>query len=418
VTRIAGVEGGVEPWQPGAALFPGRFTLNAGMSEVTFANGAVLLLEAPAELELLGRQRVFLHAGRVVVRVPPEAVGFQVETPRAEVLDLGTEFGVGVGPAGDTTVQVFAGEVEAGWKQAGAASPKQRLTAGQAMGVGAAADARPEQLAFASERFIRRMPVAPETSSGKIPPGGWLNPRNTSRLDAIEVLPAPPGLVVDGDLADWGPDGFFTTRADEPFGQDYHVRAAMRYDHQFLYLGAHVGDPESLRSVIDPKVDPNIGWKGGSVQVRLSTDRRLGWPLRAEWMRRVNGTYVQTPEDFNEKLVHVTMWYFQPGDRPCLYLEYGMNLHGTRVNPPGWHGVFRRAADGRGYTLEYAIPWDLLNAAGDPPQRGDTLAACWLVHWSDSGGRRWRGHVTEIRNPAETGVTHLRAATWGRAFYR
>src|SRR5262249_29956326 len=54
VTRIAGIEGGVEPWQPGAALFPGRVTLNAGMSELTFAHGAVLLLQGPAGLRLPG----------------------------------------------------------------------------------------------------------------------------------------------------------------------------------------------------------------------------------------------------------------------------------------------------------------------------------------------------------------------------
>ncbi len=201
---------------------------------------------------------------------------------------------------------------------------------------------------------------------------------------------------------------------------DHRSAAAMRYDRRFLYLAAHVGDPEPLRSVIDPDVDPNIGWKGGSVQVRLSTDRRLNWPLRADITPRINGEhYVPKAEDFSDKLVHVTMWYFRPARRPCLYLEYGLDLHGTKVNPPGWTGAFRRDADERGYTLEYAIPWNLLSAADDPPRRGDVLAACWLVHWSDTGGRRWRGHITEIRNPAEIGsITHHKAATWGRAFYR
>ena len=78
----------------------------------------------------------------------------------------------------------------------------------------------------------------------------------------------------------------------------------------------------------------------------------------------------------------------------------------------------RRLLDG--YTLEYAVPWSLLGAAETPPRPGDTLAVSWTTHWSDAGGRLWRGQLVELRNSAEPVRIHTweRAATWGRALYR
>jgi len=70
-----------------------------------------------------------------------------------------------------------------------------------------------------------------------------------------------------------------------------------------------------------------------------------------------------------------------------------MDLHGLKVNPPGYQGAYRKDADGRGYTLEYSIPWSLLNAADDPPRAGDELAAMWLVHSGDPAGLKWQGQM-------------------------
>jgi ferric-dicitrate binding protein FerR (iron transport regulator) len=408
VTRVTGVGPDEEGWQPGSALAAGPVSLPSGLAEIAFSGGTRVLVEGPADLEIHGPQHLRLGSGRAVVNVPQGDIGFVVETDRARVLDLGTEFGISADE--EATVQVFIGAVSAEWKVEGA-GPARRLKAGEAVRLVAAA---PEPVAFAAHRFIRYMPVPPQWGRGDIHPD-YLTPRNTSRRDTIDIPPAPPGLVMDGDLTDWPKDSFLSAACDPPFDQDYYVRGAMHYDRDFLYIAAHVGDPEPMRSVVDPDTDAIIGWKGGSVQVRLSTDRKQGWPVRGEWLRK---DMRYTPEiDFNDKLVHVTMWYHQPTDRPCLYLEYGMDLHGTRANPPGWRGAFRQDADGRGYTLEYAIPWSLLHADDDPPQAGDVLGSCWLVHWSDKGGRLWRGHLTECRNPAVGGVTHLVAPTWGRAAY-
>jgi hypothetical protein len=378
------------------------------MAELTFADGSVVVVEAPAVLELVSRSRGFLHSGRVVVRVPHPVTGFVIDTPKVSVEDLGTEFGVGVGSAGDTLVQVFEGAVVT---DTGSRAGKQRVTAGQS--VQSAADGgRTEPVRSVAERFVRRMPPAVERGPD------WLVPYNRNRFDSVHVVPTPGRPTIDGDLFDWDRSGGFRVACEEPYAGHYYVEGSMMYDADYLYIGAHVGDPAPMCSVIDPDTDPSCGWKGGSVQVRLSTDRTAGWPLQAESLLGARGKRRQLrPQDVSDQLVHLTMWYHRPSERPCLHIAYGMDFHGDRVNPDGFRGAFRKDADGRGYTMEYAIPWTLLNAGDDPPRGGDTLAACWNVHWSDEEGRVWRGYLIDAINPDEQGFTYQRAATWARAVY-
>jgi hypothetical protein len=136
-------------------------------------------------------------------------------------------------------------------------------------------------------------------------------------------------------------------------------------------------------------------------------------------MRRLPVDATQVAQATNPALAHLTLWHYAPAQQTCLHIAYGMDFHGGVVNPPGYRGAFRKDADGRGYTLEYAIPRTLLNAPR-PPQPGDTLAMSWTVHWSDEGGRLWRGQLVELRNAAEPVRIHTweRAATWGRAVFK
>jgi hypothetical protein len=198
----------------------------------------------------------------------------------------------------------------------------------------------------------------------------------------------------------------------------------MRYDRQFLYLAAHIGDPAPMRNVIDPATDGESGWRGGGLQVRLATDPALGWPVDANapnyyQFRRIQPDAARLANATSDHLAHLTMWHHAPGARNCLYVAYGMDFHGSVVNPPGFRAAFRKDTDGRGYTLEYAIPWTLLNAPR-VPEPNDTLAMSWTVHWSDEGGRLWRSQLVELRNASEPVRIHTweRAATWGRAVFR
>lgn len=387
----------------GAKLAAGRLELTAGVAEITCHGGAIVLVEAPAVVDLIDPARGFLHAGRVVVRVPEGGSGFVLQTQRAKLTDHGTEFGVDVGQSGDTVLQVFDGVVLADCTNDPA---QQRVTAGQTVQIDG--QGKPRVLTSTAERFIRRMPPASERGAD------WLIPYNQRRYDRVHIVPAPGSITIDGNLADWDRTGQFATACMEPFSKDYYVEGLMMYDREFLYIGAHVGDPAPMLNVFDPATDPTVGWKGGAVQVRLSTDRSNKVLTAQSYL--VPGHRLQ-PLDRSPQLNHLTMWYCKPKEEACLHVAWGMDFKRDAANPTGFRGAFRKDADGRGYTMEYAIPWTLLNAEADPPRAGDVLGACWNVHWSDEDGRLWKGYLVDIVNSQEKGFTYQRAATWGQAIY-
>ena len=130
--------------------------------------------------------------------------------------------------------------------------------------------------------------------------------------------------------------------------------------------------------------------------------RTAGWPLNAAGAPEADRLGVpeagRRPQDTSDTIVHMTLWYHQPTTAPQLHLSYGMDFHGEQAHPSGWQGAFRMDPNGQGYTLEYALPWSLLQAGNRPPRDGDVLAANWTVHWSDGDGRQSRGHLVEITN--------------------
>jgi len=98
----------------GSKLVPGqRLDLTTGLVEITFDNGAVVVLEGPAAFDVQSPGRGQLHEGRLAAVVPEQARGFEVETAQLNVVDLGTEFGVMAEAEGTTEVHVFNGLVKA-----------------------------------------------------------------------------------------------------------------------------------------------------------------------------------------------------------------------------------------------------------------------------------------------------------------
>ena len=114
------------PTQTGSRLSAGLLRLDTGKAQITFDNGARLYLQGPAVFYLYSPSRTHLQSGKLVANVPEQAIGFTIETQKAEIVDLGTEFGVNVATSGDTEVQVLDGEVEVGAAPA-SPDPQRRL---------------------------------------------------------------------------------------------------------------------------------------------------------------------------------------------------------------------------------------------------------------------------------------------------
>jgi hypothetical protein len=420
------------PLVVGQPLEPGHVKILGGAVEMTLRNGVTIVLEGPGDLELRGELAAFLHAGNVVVRMPEGMKGFRLDTATTDVLDLGTEFAVKAGAGFVTDVQVYEGAVIASGKSPEAAGrfPK-RLEAGQAARFSPLAAAEPESLPFAESRFVRRLLPdvgiphrAPDTRDATARADD-LRQYGRAEQAAITVTRAVEPVTIDGRLDDWQAAAGFTTTRDGSTDCPEWADGRMMYDDEHLYIAAHVGDPAPMRSTIDPELDADDGWRGGGVQVRLSTDRAMGWPVNANTpnyfaMRGIAPTPEQKAAATNPRLAHLTMWFHAPSRTVCLTIAHGMLVSDLAVNPSGFRGGYTRDADGKGYVLEYAIPWRLLHCESNRPRPGDTLAAAWQVHWSDEGGRLWRDQLIEVRNPDEPQRILIweRGATWGRAEYR
>jgi hypothetical protein len=90
-----------------------RLELEAGLVEITFDDGAAVVLEGPATFDVRARGEAHLLEGRLAAVVPERAQGFQVATSRVNIVDLGTEFGLMADAEGSTEVHVFNGLVKA-----------------------------------------------------------------------------------------------------------------------------------------------------------------------------------------------------------------------------------------------------------------------------------------------------------------
>ncbi len=100
------------PTLPGSQLTAGTLKLRTGIATLGFPSGAELILEAPAQIELISTMRCRLLDGVALVEVPESAVGFIVETPSGYAVDYGTCFSVKVDPdRGESDFELIEGEI-------------------------------------------------------------------------------------------------------------------------------------------------------------------------------------------------------------------------------------------------------------------------------------------------------------------
>ncbi len=181
MTQEAGAEFFAEhtPMAGSAMRMEHEYSLVTGQVELKFASGATAILEAPCMFEVASQDLLKLTYGNCSVHAPPGAEGFQVLTPAANVIDLGTRFHVQVTEFGDSNVQVIEGEAQVvPHDQSKSAEPV--LTGGTAMRVGRREAKDEEEIAFDDSTYRRTLPdrVVGFTTSG---------PNRASQLETISV---------------------------------------------------------------------------------------------------------------------------------------------------------------------------------------------------------------------------------------
>jgi hypothetical protein len=101
-----------EARQAGQSLQAGWLRLASGAVQIEFARGARVVLEGPAEFQLISENNAELRSGRMRAHVPEPAKGFTITAPGMVVVDRGTEFACSVPATGAPEVHVFVGEVD------------------------------------------------------------------------------------------------------------------------------------------------------------------------------------------------------------------------------------------------------------------------------------------------------------------
>jgi hypothetical protein len=96
----------------GAHLVRGHeMRLKQGTAEITFKDGAKVILRGPAQFRIDDADAARLTTGLLLAHVPSRAIGFHIDTPVASITDLGTEFGVDATSPVGVGVFVTAGRV-------------------------------------------------------------------------------------------------------------------------------------------------------------------------------------------------------------------------------------------------------------------------------------------------------------------
>lgn len=112
-TKSQGAQWRDEALAEGAWLAPGSLHLLSGSAELSFDSGARIILQGPAELELVSAHHARLLFGMGTIHIPSQASGFQLETPSSKFSDQDSSFSLAVDANGVTEIHVLDGLVEA-----------------------------------------------------------------------------------------------------------------------------------------------------------------------------------------------------------------------------------------------------------------------------------------------------------------
>jgi hypothetical protein len=175
--------------RPGKQIFAGHYDLCEGVAKMEVGKGTSLLLEAPCHVKLMSVREVTLRSGRLTVLVSSQAKGFRVQTPTAQIKDLGTEFGVIVHPDKSTEAHVFKGHINVTLDPNITDQPTSLIVnSGQATAVDATGRTIQGGLAARADLFLLQLPPPSQPASpserlnlADIVGGG--NGRGTGTLD-------------------------------------------------------------------------------------------------------------------------------------------------------------------------------------------------------------------------------------------
>ena len=198
------------------------------------------------------------------------------------------------------------------------------------------------------------------------------------------VVPAPAGVTIDGDLADWDLSCAYGPQyVDERIKEKNDVTWTMMYDAEALYLSAVLRSEHPLRN--DGGID-NIWWKGDSLEFRLAADpaRQTGDPK------------------LNDDILCFGIWYNdrENKDYLCICRSFKFTIGDNRIAT-----VKSKAVPG-GRIFEARIPWSVVKS-GNHPKAGDDIACTLTALWRSGQRAFGMGSINSFRHMSDWGLAHF-----------
>lgn len=178
-------------YEPGQPLYSNRLDFTEGTVELLFYNGVHCIIEGPADIVLIDKKQVLCRRGNWSVTVPRQGSGFEIQTPRNVIRDLGTQFYAGIDRE-SVRVQVLQGLVE--FEESGRQTV--RLRDRQAIGV--REDGTREQGVFQWDRFVSRLEMRRRSDlflkSNRVFQAASRGEKNPIYRFDLNATPSPTGI--------------------------------------------------------------------------------------------------------------------------------------------------------------------------------------------------------------------------------
>ena len=232
---------------------------------------------------------------------------------------------------------------------------------------------------------------------------------NKTDHSEIHVVPPPGKVVIDGKLDDWDLSGAITMFIDEASKASYSVRGAMMYDKEFLYVGARVKDPTPMMNNYSFGGEASKAWDADAIQIFLVSNP----DLKSNASLQTGGR--MSPED-QQFVTTFWLWYSTQDKAPGFFSLRTLQYQNPTLNPPGVEKAIVKDEDGKGYTMEYRIPWKVLRTPREIVP-GDTMQCQWQLMWGNDRGTNTRCGMTDVRRGTSGDLGYMGPSSWGTAIF-
>ena len=212
----------------------------------------------------------------------------------------------------------------------------------------------------------------------------------------------PP--AIDGDLSDWNRSAPVLVWHSEESAEEENATLFFMYDETNLYVAYDMTLPGGRVPKNENRTCDRF-WRGDIVQLRLCTDKSVGWPLPKRNDARLKK---------NPRIACVNLWRDTKGGIDYCHITPGAMFDCPALTNPEGSAVKSVSVPGR-LVFEARIPWSALGVADGrcPFAPGEMMPAVVDVKWAFDGSVNGHASAAIYRKPPGV-FAFMNIDTWGQ----